>query len=273
MEEPTPSRKRKRSKMSGNQLRKRLITIEESNEVDFDAIRGNTFCRIIYNPAASFPNLGLLLPSTVFVKWYNYPEQAQENFPDKDSYYDMYVNELEINEMLANSSFAANFAKLIVSGYWNGIPSQPMHIFEDLGEEIPSTEWDKFRVHKVVKERLAEIHLLGISHNDIRLDNIHVSISGRVTLIDFGLAFYPSSEEQKKRDFEALDELVPITGYGISEEDKLRDVVLAKNENNESGWNDHANSSDEIVFDELVLKSDDTPGSTKVDFNSKYDET
>ena len=273
VEEPTPSRKRKRSKMSGCQLRKRLITIEESNEVDFDAIRGNTFCRIIYNPAASFPNLGLLLPSTVFVKWYNYPEQAQENFPDKDSYYDMYVNELEINEMLANSSFAANFTKLIVSGYWNGIPSQPMHIFEDLGEEIPSTEWDKFRVHKVVKERLAEIHLLGISHNDIRLDNIHVSISGRVTLIDFGLAFYPSSEEQKKRDFEALDELVPITGYGISGEDKIRDVVLAKNENNESRWNDHANSSDEVVFDELVSKSDDTPGSTKVDFNSKYDET
>ena len=273
VEEPTPSRKRKRSKISGSQLRERLITIEESYEVDFDAIRGNTFCRIIYNPAASFPNLGLLLPSTVFVKWYNYPEQAQENFPDKDSYYDMYVNELEINEMLANSSFAANFAKLIVSGYWNGIPSQPMHIFEDLGEEIPSTEWDKFRVHKVVKERLAEIHLLGISHNDIRLDNIHVSISGRVTLIDFGLAFYPSSEEQKKRDFEALDELVPITGYGISGEDKIRDVVLAKNENNESGWNDHANSSDEIVFDELVLESDDTPGSTKVDFNSKYDET
>ena len=273
VEEPAPSRKRKRSKMSGSQLRKRLITIEESNEVDFDAIRGNTFCRIIYNPAASFPNLGLLLPSTVFVKWYNYPEPAQENFPDKDSYYDMYVNELEINEMLANSSFAGKFAKLIVSGYWNGIPSQPMHIFEDLGEEIPSTEWDKFRVHKVVKERLAEIHLLGISHNDIRLDNIHVSISGRVTLIDFGLAFYPSSAEQKKRDFEALDELVPIIGYGIPGEDKIRDVVLAKNENNESRYNDHANSSDEMVFDELGLESDDTPGSTKIDFNSKYDET
>ncbi|CAG89961.2 DEHA2F27368p [Debaryomyces hansenii CBS767] len=273
VEEPTPSCKRKRSKISGSQLRERLITIEESYEVDFDAIRGNTFCRIIYNSAASFPNLGLLLPSTVFVKWYNYPEQAQENFPDKDSYYDMYVNELEINEILANSSFAANFAKLIISGYWNGIPSQPMHIFENLGEEIPSTEWDKFRVHKVVKERLAEIHSLGISHNDIRLDNMHVSISGKVTLIDFGLSSYPSSEEQKKRDFEALDELVPIIGYGISGEDKIRDVVLAKNENNESGWNDHANSSDEIVFDESVLESDDTPGSTKVDFNSKYDET
>ena len=148
MEEPTPSRKRKRSKMSGSQLRKRLITIEESNEVDFDAIRGNTFCRIIYNPVASFPNLGLLLPSTVFVKWYNYPEQAQEDFPDKDIYYDMYVNELEINEILANSSFASKVTKLIVFEYWIGIPSQPMHIFEDLGEEIPSTEWNKCKVHE-----------------------------------------------------------------------------------------------------------------------------
>ena len=36
--------------------------------------------------------------------------------------------------------------------------------------------------------------------------------------------------------------------------------------------NDHANSSDEMVFDELALDSDDTLGSTKVDFNSKCDE-
>ena len=226
VEEPTPSRKRKRSKISGSQLRERLITIEESYEVDFDAIRGNTFCRIIYNPAASFPNLGLLLPSTVFVKWYNYSEQAQENFPDKDSYYDMYVNELEINEILASSRFAANFAKLIVSGYWNGIPSQPMHIFEDLGEEMPSTEWDKFRVHKVVKERLTELHLLGISHNDIRLDNIHVSISGRITLIDFGLAIYPSSEERKRRDIEALNEIIPIVGHGNNGQYEIQDGIL-----------------------------------------------
>ena len=75
--------------------------------------------------------------------------------------------------MLANSVFAGKFVKLIVSGYWNGIPSQPIHIFEDLGEEMPYSEWDKSNVHKVVKERLAELHLLGISHNDIRLDNIH----------------------------------------------------------------------------------------------------
>jgi hypothetical protein len=87
------------------------------------------------------------------------------------------------------------------------------------------------------------------------------------------LAFYPSSEEQKKRDFEALDELVPITGYGIPGEDKIDDVVLAINENNESSWNDHANSSDEVVFDEVIVESDDTQGSTKVDFNSKCDET
>ena len=271
VEVPAPDRKRKRSKMSGSKLQERMIAIKESIEVDFDAIRGNTFCRIIYNPSDSYPNLGFQLPSTVFVKWYNYPEQAQENFPDKDSYYDMYVNELEINEMLANSPFAGKFAKLIISGYWNGIPSQPMHIFEDLGEEMPYSEWDKSNVHKVVKERLAELHLLGISHNDIRLDNIHVSVSGEVTLIDFGLAFYPSSEEQKKRDYEALDELFPITGYGISEEAKVCDDV-AKNNNNERRWNDHAQSSDEAVFDEVV-ESDDTQGSTKVDFNSKGDET
>lgn len=187
----------------------------------------------------------------------------------------MYVNELEINEILANSSFAAKFAKLIVSGYWNGIPSQPMHIFEDLGEEMPSNEWDKCRVHKVIKDRLMELHLLGISHNDIRLDNIHVSISGRITWIDFGLAVYPSNEERKKRDLETLDEIIPIAGHRYNSQHELQDSILCADKGsegryNESRWNDHGNSSDEMVFDELVVESDDTAGSTKVYFNSKW---
>ena len=272
LEEHSRSGKLKHSKISGSQLRQRLVTIEESNEAEFDIIRGNTFCRIIFNPTASFPNLGLSLPSTVFVKWYSYPELARENFPNKDIYYDMYVNELEVNDILANSPYAENFSKLIISGYWNGIPSQPMHIFEDLGEEILFTEWDKFRVHKVVKERLVELHLLGISHNDIRLDNIHVSVSGRITLIDFGLAVHPSSEERKRRDFETLDELFQVTGYGISRQDEVGDISLAEKEKYETRWNDQANSSDEMVFHELV-GSDDSPGSTKVDYNMACDKT
>lgn len=126
---------------------------------------------------------------------YNYPDLIIESFPEKDSYYNMYLNELEINILLRNSQFAANFPRLLVSGYWNGMPSHPIHIFEYLGEEKPMDAWDYNKVYEVIKQRLKELHLLGISHNDVRLANIHVSLSGKISLIDFGLSVCPSSEE------------------------------------------------------------------------------
>ena len=43
--ESAPNRKRKRSKMSGSQLRERLIIIKESIEADLDTIRRNKFFR------------------------------------------------------------------------------------------------------------------------------------------------------------------------------------------------------------------------------------
>lgn len=98
----------------------------------------------------------------------------------------MFFNELVINEKLAKSSFASNYPKLLVSGYWNGLPDHPMHIFENLGKEVPEKEWDKKKVYEVIKSRLEEHHLLGISHNDVREANIHVSVSGKISLIDFG---------------------------------------------------------------------------------------
>lgn len=52
--------------------------------------------------------------------------------------------------------------------------------------------------------RLEELHLLGISHNDVRLASIHVSISGKISLIDFGLADCANNEERKKNDFKSL---------------------------------------------------------------------
>ena len=100
----------------------------------------------------------------------------------------MFFNELVINEKIASSQFASNFPKLLVSGYWNGLPDHPMHIFEYLGKEMQEENWDKKKVHRIIKSRLEELHLLGISHNDVRLANIHVSVSGKISLIDFGLS-------------------------------------------------------------------------------------
>lgn len=60
------------------------------------------------------------------------------------------------------------------------------------------------------KLRLEELHLLGISHNDIRLCNIHVSESGKFSLINFELSDGSDNEKHKKRDFECLDDILGI---------------------------------------------------------------
>ncbi|CUM56121.1 unnamed protein product [Debaryomyces tyrocola] len=248
-------------KSHGNQLKGKLKLIEEDDDYDnFDEIRGNTYCQIVYDPVKAFPRIGLALPSPVFVKLYNYPEMAREHFPRRQSYYNMFITEFEINEMLAKSQFASHYAKLIMSGYWNGLPSHPMHMFEYLGKETPIDEWDE-KVYFGIKSRLGEIHLMEISHNDIRSDNIHVSATGKITLIDFGLAIYPCSEENKSCDIEALDRL--FSDYSNDNQ--------SQNSPDNDYWNDDANSTHEAVFDELITGSDDTPETTKLDFNQKTD--
>ena len=126
---------------------------------DTDEIHGNTHCRIIYDTAKRYPDLKL--PYTVFVKLYYYSSRLwDENdltcftIPDKTGYYDMFFNELVINEKLAKSRFASNFPKVLVSGYWNGLPDHPMHIFEYLGKEIPIEEWNMDSVYEDIKSRL-----------------------------------------------------------------------------------------------------------------------
>ena len=260
----TPTSGKASEKSHGNQLKGKLKPIEENDDYDdYDEIHGNTYCRIIYDPAKAFPSIGLALPSPVFVKLYNYPEMAREHFPRRQSYYDMFITEFEINEMLAQSRFASNYARVIMSGYWKGLPSHPMHMFEYLGEEKSIDEWDE-KVYYSIKSRLDEIHLMGISHNDIRSDNIHVSVTGNTTLIDFGLAIYPCSEENKRCDIEALDRLFS---------DYFSDSHSQNNSDNDTcaEWNEDANSTHEAVFDELIARSDDTSETTKLDFNQKTD--
>lgn len=36
----------------------------------------------------------------------------------------------------------------------------------------------------IIESRVEELHLLGISHNNVRLANIHVSVSGKFFFID-----------------------------------------------------------------------------------------
>ena len=84
-----PSRERKRSKSSGSALRSQLPSIEENtDDVEFDEIHGNTYCRIIYDAPKCYPGLASNIPTNVFTKLYNYPDLAFENFPEKDNYYD-----------------------------------------------------------------------------------------------------------------------------------------------------------------------------------------
>ena len=275
-----PSGARKRSKSSGSTLRSQLPTIEENTDgIELDEIHGNTYCRIIYDAPKCYPGFTSVLPTSVFTKLYNYPDRAFENFPEKDDYYDMFVNELEINKIIANSQFASNFPRLIVSGYLKGIPSKPMHIFEDLGEEVPMSEWDYDKVYDVIKLRLEELHHLGISHNDVRPANIVVADTGKISLIDFGLSTYPTNEEGKRSDFAGLDTSFNREPYGIQEEDEEDreyedgtgyehpEKASTKNSYYTSDGNDVINSSNDGIFDNLSKESQ-YAGSTKGDFSS-----
>lgn len=71
----------------------------------------------------------------------------------------MFLNELVIDEKITKSPFTSNFPNLLISGYWNGLPDHPMHIFESLGKVIPIREWDKKILHRIIKTRLKELHV------------------------------------------------------------------------------------------------------------------
>lgn len=96
-------------KSSGSEFAGDLKSIEETpDRDDTDEIHGNTPCRIIYNAAKRYPNLKL--PSTVFTKLYYYSSRLWEEndlmclmVPEKKGYYDVFFNELVINEKLAES--------------------------------------------------------------------------------------------------------------------------------------------------------------------------
>lgn len=68
---------------------------------------------------------------------------------------------------------------------------------EDLGEEKLIYEWNSNKVYIGIKQRLKELHLLGIAHNYVA--NIHVSVSGKISLIDFGLPVCTSSGELQQK--------------------------------------------------------------------------
>mmetsp|Transcript_4018 Transcript_4018/g.3942 ORF Transcript_4018/g.3942 Transcript_4018/m.3942 type:complete len:168 (+) Transcript_4018:896-1399(+) len=126
-----------RPEFSGN-----LDSIRESNVSDnFDAIDGNTYCRVIYDSAEFYPDLKL--PSPFFVKLYYYSSRLWEEnsltcleIPEKEGYYGTVFDELLINERITKSEFASDFPKFLVSGYWKGLSDHPMHIFKYLRKEV-----------------------------------------------------------------------------------------------------------------------------------------
>lgn len=77
-------------------------------------------------------------------------------------------------------------------------------------EKIPMQEWDMDNIYQVIRVRLQELHLLRISYSDVRLANIHASVSVKLSLIDFGISDCTNNEERKKNDFEFLDRILDI---------------------------------------------------------------
>ncbi|KAK6455953.1 uncharacterized protein RJT20DRAFT_5363 [Scheffersomyces xylosifermentans] len=107
------------------------------------------------------------------------------------------------------------------SGFWNGSYDKPIHLFEYLGEEVPENA-QSWQSDKIGAQRTSSV---GISHNDMRIPNIHVSRSGKISLIDFGLSDSSNSESHKQIDFEILDDFLGIYG---DDDDGDEDTSYAK---------------------------------------------
>lgn len=139
-------------------------------------------------------------------------------------------------------------------------------------------QWDYDEVYEVIKERLKDLHLLKNAHNDVRLANIHVSLSGKISLINFGLSVCPSSEELRQEDFEALGHIFGKINYKDKEnkqtakshrdvrEEEISSSTRSTNASS-SKCNDDNNSLD-IIFDRISEQSQETE-STREDLTSK----
>jgi tRNA A-37 threonylcarbamoyl transferase component Bud32 len=131
-----------------------------------------------------------------------------------------------------------------------------MHIFEYLGKEVPEEKWNNKKVYRVIKARLEELHLLGISHNDVRPANIHVSVSGKISLIDFGLSDCTNNEEHKENDFETLNSILEV--HNSSENDFQESQEIHDESDKYGKYESDRNSSYEEVFDGMSAQSLDT---------------
>lgn len=103
-----------------------------------------------------------------------------------------------------------------------------MHIFEYLGREISKEKWNKKKAHAFIKPRLEELRLLGTSSNDVGLENIHVSETHKVSLIDFGLLDSSNNDECEKNDFENLDHILGIDSSSDNHSLEIRSMIRNK---------------------------------------------
>ena len=102
------------------------------------------------------------------------------------------------------------------------------------------------------------------------LANIHVSVSGKISLIDFGLSDCSNNEEHKENDFETLEYILRIHGSiendsQVNQDSRENEVIHDKPRNDGNDRSD-SNSSAEEIFDGMSAQSFDT--STTKEVNS-----
>lgn len=114
-------------------------------------------------------------------------------------------------------------------------------------------------MYKVINSRLEELNLIGISHNDLRAAIIHVSFSGGISLIDFGLSDCTNNEELKN-NFKTPDYILRAHGSNDNYKQFNRgstksEVVLANRANGNEKYENASNTSSEDIFYEWILKT------------------
>jgi serine/threonine protein kinase len=97
------------------------------------------------------------------------------------------------NIVSARDYFEANNTAYMVMEYIEGVTLK--EYLEQRGGKVPFEEAKAIMMP--VMDALREIHLAGLLHRDISPDNIYISTTGQVKLLDFGAARYFAGEQSK----------------------------------------------------------------------------
>lgn len=131
----------------------------------------------------------------------------KNNNPNCYTYKDLVRNEMIITKHMSEFKIGPQIYDLSLSdtegimimNKYDGTLSDLLYLYQT-DKSIPMEQ-----IIQLIKEMVERMHSQGIIHRDLSSDNILYTQSGLISIIDYGLAFYSTSELLKKGDIEFIE--------------------------------------------------------------------